>query len=227
MSTKDWFRHITWTDDDQRDFFARLARAHKNKRAQYLYIQAATLLESHQRGNTQAALDLLDLGLAQYEPRDDEIENLQHMRARCLEELGRTDAAIEAYRAALQARQNAPQGRSLAPLDFAYLVVREQRTDLYAEAMEALTKYVDEVILLFPDTQYRYAAACAIIAQDTGETERARDFAAKALQAASRTDSGLSYHPDAGLATNVDQGIKARLKKILNPGPLGWLRLKR
>src|SRR5512140_3125999 len=199
MTTRNWFRHTTWTSDDQQDFFARLGRATKQKRPQYLYIQAACLLETHQRRNVQAALGLLDLCLAEYAPGDDEMENLQHMRARCLEELGQTDAAIEAYRAALQARQRAPQGRSTAPLDFAYLVVRKQRKDLYAEAMEALTKSADAVILLFPDAQYRYAAACAIIAQETGEPERAKDFAAKALEAASKTSSGLSFHPGAGL----------------------------
>src|SRR5512142_1203776 len=223
MSTRNWFRHTTWTSDDQREFFARLMRATKQKRPQYLYIQAACLLETHQRRNVQAALGLLDLCLADCAPGDDEIENLQHMRARCLEALGQNDAAIEAYRAALQARQRTPQGRSTAPLDFAYLVVRKRRRVLYAEAMDALTKYVDEVILLFPDAQYRYAAACAIIAQETGETERAKDFAAKALEAASKTNSGLSYHPDAGLVGKIDKGVDARLKRILHPRPLGWL----
>ncbi len=227
MSTKDWFRHTTWTAADQQDFFARLARAHKNKRPQYLYIQASYLLDTHQRRDVWAALDLLHLCLAEYAPSDDEIENIQHMRARCFEKLGQTDAAIDAYRAALNARQRAPQGRSYAPLDFAYLVVRKHRTGLYAEAMNALTNYADAVILLFPDAQYRYSAACAIIAQETGETERAREFAAKALQAVSKTDSGLSFHPEAGLVANRDKDIESRLKKILNPGPWGWLRFRR
>jgi tetratricopeptide (TPR) repeat protein len=227
MSTKNWFRHTTWTTDEQQDFFARLARAHKNKRPQYLYIQATTLLESQKRGNTQAALNLLELCLADYAPRDDEIDTIQQLRARGLEELGQTDAAIEAYRLALRARQRDPQIRSTAPVDFAYLLVRERRTALYAEAMEALTQYADPVILLFPDAQYRYAAACALIAQEAGETERAKEFAAKALDAASKTSSGLSYHPDVGLVAHIDKGIERRLKKILKPGPLGWLRTKR
>ena len=227
MSTRNWFRHATWTDDDQRDFFARLARAHKNKRPQYIYIQAIHLLESHDRGNTQAALGLLDLCLAEYAPEAMELEDLQHARARCCEQLGQVDAAIEAYRLALQARRNAPNGRSYAPLDFAYLIVHKQRTDLYAEAWSALTQYVDGVVLLFPDAQYRYCAACAVILQETGDGEKAKEFAAKALQAASRTDSGLSHHPGIGLVKNMDKGMETRLKKILKPGPLGWLRAKR
>ena len=226
MSTKDWFRHITWTDDDQQDFFARLARARKHNRPQYICIQAATLLESRQRGNTQAALSLLDLCLAEYAPRDDEIENLQHMRARCLEALRQTDAAIDAYRAALRARQQAPQVRSQAPIDFAYGIVREQRTELYAEAMKALNEYADPVMLLFPEAQYRYCASCAIIAQEAGETERAREFAEKALEAASKTESGLSYHRNIGVVKSMDRSIERRLKKILKPEPLGWLRSK-
>ncbi len=227
MSTKDWFRHTSWTAAEQQDFFARLARARKHKKPQYLYIQAACLLGTHQRRNVQAALDLLDLCLAEYAPDATELEELHHTRGGCFEQLGQTDAAIDAYRLALQARQQDPQGHSLAPLDFAYLIVRAQRTGLYAEAMGALTQYVDEVILLFPDTQYRYCAACAIIAQETGETERAREFAAKALEAASKTNSGLIYHPDVGVVKHIDKRIESRLRKIVSPGMFGWLRLKR
>ena len=226
MSTKDWFRRTTWTDDDQRDFFARLARARKPNRPQYLYIQAACLLGTHQRGNVSAALDLLNLCLAEHAPADTEIENLQHLRARALEELGQNDAAIDAYQLALQARRNAPSVRSYAPLDFAYLIVRKQRTDLYAEAMSVLTQYGDAVVLLFPDAQYRYCAACAIIAQEAGESAKAKEFAAKALQAASTADSGLSGHPDIGLVGHMDKGMETRLKTILKPGPLGWLHIK-
>ncbi len=189
-------------------------------------IQAVHLMQSGARSNVQAALDLLNLCLAEYAPDATELEELHQARGGCFEQLGQANAALDAYRLALQARRAAPGVQTTAPLDFAYLVVREHRTDLYVEAMDALTQYVEPVVLLFPDTQYRYCAASAIIAQETGETARARDFASKALQAASKTGSGLSYHPDVGVVTNIDRDIERRLKKIVSGGWLGWIRIK-
>ena len=40
----DWYRKTTWTKEDEEYFFAKLARARKDGRAQYLKLQAATLI---------------------------------------------------------------------------------------------------------------------------------------------------------------------------------------
>ena len=44
MSKDDWFRRTTWSDEDERAFFARLVRSRGIfRKAQYLRIQAVTL----------------------------------------------------------------------------------------------------------------------------------------------------------------------------------------
>ena len=43
---KEWYRRKTWTKIDEEEFFVKLGRARKDKRAQYLKIQAIELVET-------------------------------------------------------------------------------------------------------------------------------------------------------------------------------------
>jgi len=96
----EWYRRTTWTKDDQADFEARLARARKQNRAQYLLIQASYLMEAANRKLTSAALELLNRMLAEY-PSDVQVAQAHTQRAECHIQLGEVDKAIEAFRSAL------------------------------------------------------------------------------------------------------------------------------
>ena len=45
----DWYRRKTWTKIDEEEFFAKLGRARKDGRAQYLKIQAIELLYTNDK----------------------------------------------------------------------------------------------------------------------------------------------------------------------------------
>ena len=78
----EWFRRTAWTKNDQAEFEARLARARKQNRAQYLRIQASHLMEAANPKLTSAALELLNRMLAEY-PSDIQVAQAHVQRAEC------------------------------------------------------------------------------------------------------------------------------------------------
>ena len=129
----EWYRRTTWTKDDQADFEARLARARKRSRAQYLRIQASHLMEADNPQLTSAALELLNRMLAEY-PSDIEVAQAHAQRAECYIRLGEVDNAIEAFRSALAKEREFPNVRTTAWLDFGWLVIERGLPELYDEA---------------------------------------------------------------------------------------------
>ncbi len=100
------------------------------------------------------------------------------------------------------------------------LVVTKHLRNLYDEVSAVFNELVISADIIFPDAQYRYFAVCAIILEDSGNTDGARDCAAKALRAASMEHSGFSRHPHVGLVQNRNKEIDAKLQKMVHPG---WL----
>jgi len=217
VKAQDWYRHTTWTPADREDFHAHLARARSHKRGQYLQIQAAHLQQAGTREALDGALELLELLLREY-PAPIQLESACLLRARCLESLDRLDDALGSYRLAFQARRDNPKIRTYAPLYFGMFVVRHARVELYAEAQAIFHELVQDNDLIFPDAQYLYFAANAIIADHYGRTEFARVCARKALEAAAMDHSGSGRHPQLGLVEKHDANIERKLKKILNRG---------
>ena len=62
----DWYRRKTWTKTDEQEFFAKLARARKDGRAQYLKIQAIELVETEDKTLLKVAETLLNKMLTEY-----------------------------------------------------------------------------------------------------------------------------------------------------------------
>ena len=225
MTDKNWFRRTSWTEEDQQDFFAHLQRARRYNRAQYLQIQASCLLATGLPRDAASAIELLDILLRDH-PDSVETEGAHGLKARCLEALGRIDEAIDSYRLALAARRTATNIHTYAPLSFGMLVIRNERRDLYEEVLSAFNEMVGPVDLLFPDAQYMYFAASAIILGEAGRMEAARECAAKALRAASMTTTGLARHPDIGLVVKRDKAIDVKLQRLIRPGSLDRIRSK-
>ena len=170
----------------------------------------------------EGALELLDLLLDEY-PSPIELEMGYLLRARCLESLGRLDDAVDSYHLAFQARRSNPSIRTYAPLEFGMFAIRQVRVDLYPEVQSAFNELVEDNDLIFPDAQYMYFAANAMIAHKYGQKEMAQVYAKKALQAADIDYSGSGRHPKLGLVEEHDENIERKLRKILNPGLLTLL----
>jgi tetratricopeptide (TPR) repeat protein len=211
MSKTEWFRRSTWTDADRQEFHARLNRScQASNKAQYLRIQALHLAES---GHPEAAIELLDQLFVEF-PESIDIAQAHVQKAASLAKLGRTEAAIEEYRAALQAQRDRPNVQTNAWLDFGWFVVERALTGLYDEVAMLLEEFRENGGLSFPANEYRYAAIQALLADGHADMPRAREFAKKALAEAAKDHSGMRYHPMLGLVGAERSRFESRLRTL-------------
>ena len=211
MSKLEWFRRTTWTDDDRKDFNARLKRSRgASNKAQYLRIQAYHLAEV---GNEEGSIELLDRLFAEF-PDKLQLAQAHQQKGSSLARLSKIEAAIQELRAALQAERDFPNVKTNAWLDFGWLVVEKQLIDLYDEVSRVLQEFRDESGLTFPATEYRYATIQALLADAKGEEALASEFAKQALAEAAKVHSGLSYHPALGLAGSERNIFEKRLEEL-------------
>lgn len=200
----DWFRNTTWDDAIERAFEEKLRRARRKE--QYLRIQACTLA----RSCPEVALKLLD----RYFELPDDFDHAQGYvdRATALLTLGRVEEALSAYEAALARESEFPNLQTQAYLDLPYVVANCGIQEWYGRALELLLLH--ESRLMFPVDRFRWNAARALIAAATGEPDSARIHAERALEAASRDQSGFRYHPSVGLVTSQYDEVVGKLKAL-------------
>jgi tetratricopeptide (TPR) repeat protein len=211
MSRDDWFRRSSWTDEDRSDFHARLRRARKRNRPQYLRIQACHLARED---NHPAALELLDEYL-DIEEEEIDLAQAHVQRAESLIETGDHQEAITAFRHALDAERHRPNVQTEAWLLFPWFIVEYERQDPYEEAAAILAEFFGTRELTFPMSEYRFFAVKALLSAHDGDTEFARSFAQKAIAATSAKDSGFRYHPDVGLVNDTNTAVHKRLTEMV------------
>ncbi len=200
----DWFRNTTWDAAIEVAFDEKLRRARRKE--QYLRIQACTLARSH----PEVALKLLD---RYFELHDDFDHAQAHVdRATALLTLSRVDEALAAYEAALAREAVFPKVQTQAYLDLPYVVATRGVREQYRRALDLL--HLHESRLMFPVDHFRWHAAHALIGAATGEAEAVRSHAERALEAASRDDSGFRYHPSVGLVTPHHEAVVRKLEAL-------------
>ena len=217
MEKNDWYRKTSWSSEDEKDFFAYLQRARSSyNKAQYLRIQAYYLQRECSPPNYQAALALLEHLIAHY-PDPNEIGSAYLQKAKCLEELGQWDEALQVYRQALAAGKNA-QGffTTDVPTHFALFVARHGYKTCYEEALRHIKDA--EVVLLLPQSQWQVLAAMAIMAAGTGRKRKAVELARKALA----IDIEHERQGDA-----PEAAIRQRLQQIVRTGTGKWWPFRR
>ena len=220
MATQDWFRNEQWNEQIETAFFAKLRRA--RDKAQYLCIQAATLVPTH----PGVALRLLE----QYFQLGDTFfrSNAHVSQARAYLALGNVENAIRAYEAALTAEESFPNVRTHAYLDLPFLVATKGIPELYARALELLAKF--ETLPTFPLEHFWWHASKALILNEQQKYSEAKRSACEALVWAEKTDSGFRNHSDLGLVGEKYKGLKAKLSAICKEKQnhfAAWLRIKR
>jgi tetratricopeptide (TPR) repeat protein len=201
VPNRDWFRKESWSEADKADFFNRLRRAKPWNKSQYLLIQAGHLRRLGTEAECRAALDLIDLFFSQY-PEQLFKAPAYLARAECEIQIGRHIEALESFRQAFDMERSFPNSKTMASLSFALFVVRTGRTELFEEAIEVLDELWKS---MFPIHEYQENAIRAIVAEHQGDHDRARHYAQKALNAASRTESIFRNHKKLGL---VDLGAE-------------------
>jgi tetratricopeptide (TPR) repeat protein len=212
MTHVEWFRHTSWTPEDEADFAARLKRSRTPyHRAQYLRIQAGHLRDVGTRDLAAAALRLLDQLLAEY-PEPTQLSTAYLQRAECLFDLERPEDALTAYRQALETQRQYPQWQNQAYLGFGELAVALHRRELYDEVLAALEEFGGYAV--FPVDRFRAAVIRALVADEQGDRSIARDWARRALEAAAATESPFRYHRKLGLVRSAAPTVLEWLKGL-------------
>ena len=199
----DWYRKTTWSDAGQAGFFARLKRSRTAyNKAQYLRIQAYHLEGVGSPELLKASLTLLDKMFAEF-PQRTELASAYCQKASCLAKLGEIDQAIANYQRALNTEREFPSVKINAFMQFGRLVVENNLTKLFDEALEEL-KELDLRGIKFPSDIFQAFGIRSIIAAHKGEKEKAKEFAKIALEAANKAHSGLRYHSTVGLVRDKE-----------------------
>jgi tetratricopeptide (TPR) repeat protein len=224
MSKYDWYQHKTWTEVDQAEFAAKLARCRTDyNKAQYLHTQASVLQMEGGEQNLLGALGLIEEILTKYAGDGFQLAVTYLTKGKCLEGLGRIEESIEMYRKSLQRQRDMPKMRTTTYAAFGELVVRLKMRDLYPEALAALQEHKSSVLV--PSEKYAYYTIFAFIMDDLGRQSEAAESAELAMKAASQTESGMRYHKTLGVVTNPDKATQKRLISIIRKQKLfGWMR---
>jgi tetratricopeptide (TPR) repeat protein len=207
MARNEWYRNTEWNDEIEANFLAKLARA--RDKAQYLRIQACTLARTH----PQVALRLLDRYFALGE--DFDFAQAHVDRATAYLALDDVKSAIESYESALSREAQRPTVQTQASIELPFVVAVHRIKEVYERALEVLE--ISRGRLMFPVDSFRWHAAQALIALESGRVIDARQHAMHALAAADREHSGFRYHPEIGLVDDRYELVCRKLREVVGP----------
>lgn len=172
MATE-WYRCESWTKAEEEHFFAKLGRARRDGRAQYLRIQAFHLVESGDLRLLEAAESLLNKILTDF-------PDIRVQKSMTLDQLGtiyrirgENDRALHYFKQAVDFEKEYPNVISGAHLSFAEIVVEESRLELYEEVEEMLVGEIEKGGVLFPTQRYITSSVFSIIYASKGDQEKA------------------------------------------------------
>ena len=209
--TTEWYRKKTWSKTDEAEYFAKLGRAKKEGRPEYLKIQAIEFVDT----KDPALLDIAELLIKKLftDYPDDKFE-----RSSCLETLGDIykyrqlfDKAIEYYKNAIDFEKTYPQVLTQAYLEYSKLVVTHKKQDQYNFAEKIVLKRIKDSI--FPNEKYIAFSILSIISYYKGDKEKAGQYAELADKNASAETSGLRYHKYLGIVTERDSLLDRLVKR--------------
>lgn len=193
----EWFRNTDWNEEIEAAFDARVGRA--RDKAQYLNIQAHTLLATH----PEVAAKLCRRVVALNDPSQTARGWLYLGTA--LAAQGDFDGAISSLESAIEAEQRDPIHRTAAHLDQALLIALAERDDLYDIALERLNSERD---LPFSEQPLNALIALALMGSERGENVvHAAALALEALADTEAYDFGLPPY-----LSIID--LKSRLRSV-------------
>lgn len=207
----DWYRRKTWTKTDEEEFFAKLGRARKDGRAQYLKIQAIELVYTKNKELLKVAETLLNRMLTEYPEDDFNKGSALHTLGGIYRELGDYTSAIDYYKQALDFETIYPNVKTQAYLDYVELIVKTKDTSKYPELESILLERLPR--LLFPIEKYKVNSILSIINNHNGKEDKASFYAELAEQNANAETSGLRYHKNLGVVTERETWLDKLVRK--------------
>ena len=208
---KDWYRRKTWTKIDEQEFFAKLARARKDGRAQYLKIQAIELVETEDKNLLKVAEALLNKMLTEYPDNNFEKGSALHTLGDIYKLKGNYQLAIDFYKQALDFEIIYPNVITQAYLDYSELVIKTGKENLFNDLEKLLSDRYSE--LTFPIEKYKVNSILSIINANKDRQEQAQKYADLAEQFATAETSGFRYHKYLGIVKERDTWLDKLVRK--------------
>jgi tetratricopeptide (TPR) repeat protein len=207
----DWYRRKTWTKTDEEEFFAKLGRARKEGRPQYLKIQAIELLHTKDKELLKVAETLLSKMLTEY-PNDKFNKGAAlHTLGDIYKQIGDERTAIGYYKQSLDFETIYPNVKTQAYLDYAELIIKTKDTSKYKELEKLLLERHPG--LLFPIEKYKVNSILSIINKHNDKQDQANFYAELAEQNANAETSGLKYHKTLGVVTDRETWLDKLVRK--------------
>ena len=207
----DWYRRKSWTETDEVEFFAKLNRARKDGRAQYLKIQAIELISTKDKELLKVAESLLNKMLAEY-PEDyfnksSALHNLGNIQRQLQDET----KAIHYYKKAFDFETIYPNVQTQAYLDYSELIIKTKFISKYEEVENILMEKQSK--LIFPVEKYKVNSILSIINKHNRKQDKAEFYAKLAEENATAETSGLIYHKLLGVVTERETWLDKIVKK--------------
>jgi hypothetical protein len=206
MARDDWFRGPAWDEQEQAEFFRRLARARPVNRQQYRRIKAHGLLRGGDATPVQAARELLEANLADPLIHEHERVIALAMLARDYLRTNDLEAAEHHFRLALAVPTESGYNEE-EEIDLAEILIAKAAPEALTEARRLLDAR-SETQPAFVSSRFRLAVARAKLAVLEGNTRSAAIEAQTALALSRETHSGFAKHPKIGLVEMEDQILR-------------------
>lgn len=173
----DWYRRETWTKSDDEEFFAKLRRAREDNRAQYLKIQAITLIDTGKRELLPAAEMLLNKILTDYSVHRVQISQSYSSLGTIFRIRGDYEKALDYYRKSMNFEKVFPNVQTGSDVHFAEVVVQAGKTELFDDAEKILLTKVNADELKWPFQDYLVYSLLSVITRFKGDHEQAAVYA--------------------------------------------------
>ncbi len=173
----EWYRCESWTKAEEEHFFAKLGRARKDGRPQYLRIQAVHLIDSGDLRLLDVAETLLNKILTEYP--DDRLQKSPAltMLGGIYRRRGNNERALNYFKQAIDFEKEFPNVIWGASLSFAEIVVEEDRTEWYDEVEKTMLAEIENGGVLFPTQWYTIASVLCVIYASKGDREKVKFYA--------------------------------------------------
>ena len=206
----EWYRKSTWSETDEAEFYEKLSKARKYNRAEYIKIQASTLINTENAKLLNDAEILLNKIIDEYPNEKSEMSSTLNALGRIYQIRNNFDKAIGYFRESLNFEKLYPNVITNSYLNFSELIVKNQKKEDYDYVQILLLKEVPES--LFPVVKYKGYSLLSIINANNGNFQKAKEYEKLAEENANATTTNLRYHKYLGIVKKRDSWLDKLLK---------------
>lgn len=203
----DWYRRKTWTKTDEEEYFAKLGRAKKDGRAQYLRVQAIELIETKNKNLLAVAESLLNKILTDYPDNRLEISQTFNSLGEIYKLKEDYETALEYFQKSIDFEKEFPNVITTSYLNFSVTVVHAEKTELYDKVEKFLTEKINKDTIKFPIQDYIVYSVMTVITEYKGDLEQAKIYAELAEKYAAIQSNSL-WNPQKKKIGIVEDRIK-------------------